>query len=194
MTSAPWEPPTTPAGSDAAGSPERRRTGRGTTAAVVVLAVLLVLTTVTSVHLWRTTTAWQEHAAQWETQAREQAGQAASLRTELDGVSAELVGARDQLRTATSRITELADEKAQLGDENVVSQQYLDYQRRVSEAAGAVATALGQCIRSQAELIGYLEEPEAYDPADLERFAGDVQALCDEAVDANDQLQQELTQ
>jgi hypothetical protein len=159
-----------------------------------VLAVLLLLVTVTTAYLWRTTLAWEDRADRWEAAAREQAAGAAALQTNLDGVSSELAASRDQLDTATARITQLADEKAQLGDENVVSQQYLDYQRRVSEAAGAVATALGQCIRSQAELIGYLEEPEAYDPADLERFAGDVQALCDEANDANEQLQQELTQ
>jgi outer membrane murein-binding lipoprotein Lpp len=194
MTSASWDPSTTPDGPRAPGPPGRRRAGRGAVVTAVVLAVLLLLVTVTAAYLWRTTLAWEDRADRWESAAREQAAGAAALQTNLDGVSSELAASRDQLDTATARITELADEKAQLGDENVVSQQYLDYQRRVSEAAGAVATALGQCIRSQAELIGYLEEPEAYDPADLERFAGDVQALCDQANDANEQLQQELTQ
>jgi septal ring factor EnvC (AmiA/AmiB activator) len=170
-----------------------RRTGRRAVVTAVVLAVLLVLCLGTAGYLWRTTTAWQERSAQWEAEARAQAGQVAELQAELDGITTELSSAREQLETATGRITELADEKAQLGDDNVVNQQYLDYQRRVSEAAGVVATALGQCTRSQAELIGYLEDPEAYDQSDLDRFAGEVRALCDEANDANDQLQQELT-
>jgi chromosome segregation ATPase len=137
---------------------------------------------------------WQEDSARWEERAREQAAEVTALQAELDGVNAELVAAREQLATATGRITELADEKAQLGDETVAAQRYLDYQTRVTEAAGVVATALGQCTQAQSQLIGYLENREAYDPADLERFAGDVQALCDQANEANEQLQQELRQ
>ncbi|PRZ05546.1 hypothetical protein BCE75_10732 [Isoptericola sp. CG 20/1183] len=158
----------------------------------MVLAVLLVGALVAAGYLWRTTAAWEDHAAQWESEARGYAEEVAALQAELDGVTAELVAAREQLDTATARITDLADEKAQLGDENVASQQYLDYQRRVSEAAGVVATALGQCTAAQSQLIGYLEDRDAYDPADLDRFAADVEALCDEANDANAQLQQEL--
>lgn len=159
-----------------------------------VLAVLLIGALAVAGYLWSTTTAWEDHSARWEAEAHAYATEVASLQAELDGVNAELVSAREQLDTATARITALADEKAQLGDENVVSQQYLEYQSRVSEAAGVVATALGQCTAAQSQLIGYLEDRDAYDPADLERFADDVQALCDEANDANTQLQQELTQ
>lgn len=159
-----------------------------------MLAVLLVAALVAVGYLWRTTAAWEDHAAQWESKAHGYAEEVATLEAELDGVTAELVSAREQLDTATARITDLADEKAQLGDENVASQQYLDYQRRVSEAAGVVATALGQCTAAQSQLIGYLEDRDAYDPADLERFATDVEALCDEANEANSQLQQELAQ
>ncbi len=159
-----------------------------------MLAVLLVAVTATAGYLWQTTDAWQEHSADWEDEAHRYADEVAALQSELDGVNAELVAAREQLETATGRITELADEKAQLGDENVASQQYLDYQRRVSEAAGVVATALGQCTQAQFQLIGYLGDRDAYDPQDLDRFATDVQDLCDEANEANEQLQRELAQ
>ncbi|WP_277212840.1 hypothetical protein [Isoptericola croceus] len=189
--SVPWEP-----APEVAPVPQRRTRPRGRAAHVtaVVLAVLLVGALVAAGYLWRTTSAWEDHAAQWEAEAHGYAEDVASLQAELDGVTAELVAAREQLDTATARITDLADEKAQLGDENVASQQYLDYQRRVSEAAGVVATALGQCTAAQSQLIGYLEDREAYDPEDLERFASDVEALCDEANDANTRLQQELAQ
>jgi hypothetical protein len=177
---------------DATGTRRRRRAGRGRTVLTVVLAVALVATLALAAYLWRATEAWQEHSAAWEDKARDHAGQVATLEVRLDGAETDLAVAREQLATATARITALADEKAQLGDEQVVAEQYLDYQRRVSEAAGVVATALGQCTAAQSQLIGYLDNREAYDPADLERFAGDVQALCDEANDANVQLQQEL--
>ncbi|MEK8224894.1 hypothetical protein NKG05_00030 [Oerskovia sp. M15] len=109
-------------------------------------------------------------------------------------MNAELESARSQLGTAQERITELANEKAQLGDENVASQQYLDYQNRISEAAGTVAAALGQCTSAQDELIGYLNNRDAYDPADLEQFATQVDDLCKAATDANAELQKELDQ
>jgi outer membrane murein-binding lipoprotein Lpp len=157
-----------------------------------VLTLLLLAALGVGAYLWLTTVRWQQDSAAWEARAREEAGRVAALQAELDGVNAELVAAREQLATATDRITQLADEKAQLGDENVASQKYLDYQTRVTEAAGVVATALGECIEAQSQLIGYLENRDAYDPADLDRFAGDVQGLCDQAKRANEQLQREL--
>jgi chromosome segregation ATPase len=167
-----------------------RRRGAGTS---ITLALLLLASVGVGAYLWLTTARWQDDSAAWEVKARGYAEEVAELRAELDGVNAELVAAREQLSTATSRISDLANEKAQLGDENVASEQYLDYQTRVSEAAGVVATALGQCTQAQSQLIGYLEKPEAYDRSDLDRFAGEVSELCRQANDANEQLQQELS-
>ena len=167
-----------------------RRRGAGTS---ITLALLLLASVGVGAYLWLTTARWQDDSAAWEVKARGYAEEVAELRAELDGVNAELVAAREQLAAATERISELANEKAQLGDENVASKQYLDYQMRVSEAASVVATALGQCTQAQSQLISYLEDADAYDPADLERFAGDVEGLCDQANKANEQLQQELS-
>jgi septal ring factor EnvC (AmiA/AmiB activator) len=188
-------PSPAPASVDAAPAPAgRRRPGRRAAVLAGVLAVALVAALVLAAFLWRSTDAWQGHSAAWEDKARDHAEQVAGLEVELEGTRTDLAVTRDQLATATARITELADEKAQLGDEQVVAEQYLDYQRRVSEAAGGVATALGHCTAAQSQLIGYLGNRDAYDPADLDRFAGDVQALCDEANEANTRLQQELAQ
>ncbi|WP_242636135.1 hypothetical protein [Myceligenerans salitolerans] len=167
--------------------PGRRRAG-----ASPWLAAALILTLVLAGYLWVTTTQWQRTAQEWEGEARDHAAEAAALGRQLDGVNAELAAARDQLATATGRISELANEKAQLGDENVASRQHLDYQARVSEAAAKVAVALGQCVDAQEQLIGYLEDADAYDAADLTRFKNQVGELCDKAGDANDALQQEL--
>ncbi|MFE5341511.1 hypothetical protein ACFQ80_14875 [Isoptericola sp. NPDC056578] len=187
-----WPPPPDrsppPAGS---GAPVRRRDRRPV---VAVLAVLLAGALGIGAYLWVTTTRWQAHSAAWEDEARGYADRVASLDAELDATDAELVAAREQLATATARITDLANEKAQLGDENVASQQYLDYQRRVSEAAGVVTTALGDCVDAQSQLITYLEDRGSYDAKDLDRFASDVETLCRQASEANDQLEQELEQ
>ncbi|MCA5893112.1 hypothetical protein LEP48_07050 [Isoptericola sp. NEAU-Y5] len=186
-----WPPPSpgAPVADGAvAGPPPRRR------ALPLVLALLLVASLALGGYLWLTTVRWQGDSAAWESEARGYADQVASLQAELDATGAELVAAREQLATATERIRGLANEKAQLGDENVASQQYLDYQTRVSEAAAAVATALNQCIDAQSQLIGYLEDRDAYDADDLERFAGDVEGLCQQADDAHSELQKELAQ
>ncbi|OLT50546.1 hypothetical protein BJF88_15295 [Cellulosimicrobium sp. CUA-896] len=160
--------------------------------AVVVLAVLLAAALGVGAYLWVTTARWQESSDGWESTSRGLGEDVARLQAELDGANAELEAARGQLETAQQRITDLANEKAQLGDENEASQQYLDYQSRVSEAAGTVAAALGRCTTAQSQLIGYLGDRDAYDPADLERFSGQVDELCQAATDANAQLQQEL--
>ncbi|MFI6425235.1 hypothetical protein [Promicromonospora sp. NPDC050880] len=156
------------------------------------LAVLLVATIAVGAYLWVTTVRWQRNAAEWEEKAHEYAEEVATLRMQLDAAGSELQAARDQLSTATARITDLANEKAQLGDENVASQQYLDYQTQVSAAAGTVASALGQCVSGQEQLVGYLKEADQYQAEDLRRYERQVNALCDEAEQANQTLQQEL--
>lgn len=180
-------------GSAASGAPTpaARRRGR---AAVVVLAVLLVAALGLAAYLWLAADRWRAASGEWESKARAHAQQVAELDARLAAATGELAASREQLATATQRITDLANEKAQLGDENVASQQYLDYQRRVSEAAGVVASALGQCTSGQSQLIEYLREPEAYDPADLDRFGQQVADLCARANEANASLQQELQQ
>ena len=164
------------------------RRGRGSR----VLAVLLVATIAVGAYLWVTTVRWQRNAADWQEKAHEHAEEVASLRMQLEGANTELQAARDQLSTATARITDLANEKAQLGDENVASQQYLDYQTQVSAAAATVASALGQCVSGQEELVGYLKEADQYQAADLNRYEQQVNALCADAENANESLQKEL--
>ncbi|MBD5788062.1 hypothetical protein IF650_18045 [Cellulosimicrobium terreum] len=161
---------------------------------MVLLSVALAASLGAGAYLWVATERWQEHSADWEAEARSLGEDVATLQADLDGVNAELDATRTQLTTAQDRITALANEKAQLGDENEASQQYLDYQSRVSEAAGTVAAALTQCTTAQAQLIGYLDDRDAYDPDDLERFSDQVDELCQAAADANSELQQELEQ
>ena len=181
----PAEPPLPP---EAPAPPRRRR------AAVVVLSVLLVVALGLAGYLWHAAGAWRADSDAWQEQARAQGARVADLQSQLAATTQELGSARDQLASATDRITALANEKAQLGDANAASQQYLDYQKRVSDAAGVVAQALGRCTDAQSQLITYLRTPDQYDPASLQQFGDQVAALCKQASDANTQLQQELAQ
>lgn len=162
-----------------------------------VLVVLVLALGAATVHLYRTSTAWEERAGEYLADARGLGGDLAAERAELAGTRAELDAVRDQLATAHARIVELADEKAQIGDDREVQRQLVDYQQRVSDAAGQVAHALDQCVQGQQQLIGYLQQTvegtARYDEADLDRFTRDVDALCQAASEANMSLQRELS-
>lgn len=160
----------------------------------MVLALALAASTA---HLYRTSTAWEARAGAYLQDARGLGEDLASTRAALAGTESELEAVRAQLATAQGRIVELADEKAQIGDDREVQRQLVDYQERVSDAAGQVALALDQCVQGQGELIGYLENTVTgvaqYDPLELERFRTDVDELCQTATEANIALQRELS-
>ncbi|WP_448060321.1 hypothetical protein [Cellulomonas hominis] len=167
--------------------PRRRRPW-----ALVAVSVLLVAALALSGYLWQVTRAHERTNAELTQAARDIGTELAKTRAELEGTVGELEGTQSQLATAQERITALADEKAQLGDDREIQRQLVDYQERVSQAARNVASALSNCIDGQNQLITYLENAAAYDPADLERFKAEVQTVCGAATDANTQLQREL--
>lgn len=160
--------------------------------AVVALSVLLVLVTALAAYLWVRTVRYEEYAADVVDQGREIGTELTTLRAQHEGTLGELAAVNEQLTTAQDRITQLADEKAQVGDDREVQRQLVDYQARISQAAANVASALSTCIDAQNQLIAYLEDAASYDPADLQRFKGDVQGVCAAATDANTELQRQL--
>ncbi len=180
-----------------AGPPVPAARKAGAAAAVVLVSALAVL----SGYLWISATEWRDQAGTYERTARGLGEDLATTRNQLAGSQAELEAVRAQLSTAHERIVELADEKNQALDDWEITQQLVDYQQRISEAAGTVALALDQCVQGQQELIGYLQQqvdpppgPSAtpYDPAQVVQFETQVEALCQEASEANIALQLEL--
>ena len=174
----------------------RRRWFRRTVATIVTL--LLLATTGLAIYLLMSAREWRDQAKSYLGSSQELGGELAGTRNDLSGAQAELEAVRAQLATAQERIVELANEKAQLGDEWEITQQLVDYQERVSDAAGQVALALDQCVQGQQEFIGYLQRERestapTYDPAELAKFETDVEALCQAASEANIALQLELS-
>lgn len=159
---------------------------------VALLTVLLLAALGAAGYLYATTTAYAERLAWTEDQARAIGTDLVTTRSELEGATSELDAVRAQLATAQERITALADEKAQIGDDREAQAQLLDYQARVSEAAGTVASALDRCVRGQDQLIDYLADADSYDPDQLAAFGADVERLCASASEANAALQTEL--
>ena len=173
-------------------------------ALVIAVGIALLAGVGLTVYLYQSARAWRDHADGYLREAQNLGEELATTRSDLAGAQAELEAVRDQLAAAHQRITELASEKAQISDEWEITQQLVDYQERISDAAGQVALALDQCVQSQQELIGYLARaaetprpgnspsPPPYDPAQLAQFESDVEAFCQEASEANISLQQEL--
>jgi hypothetical protein len=173
-----------------------RRWFRRTVATVVTF--LLLATTGLAIYLFVSASGWRDQAKSYLGSSLELGGELAGTRSDLSGARAEIEAVRAQLATAQERIVELANEKAQLGDEWEITQQLVDYQERVSDAAGQVALALDQCVQGQQEFIGYLQRERespvpTYDPAELAKFETDVEALCQAASEANIALQLELS-
>ena len=184
------------AGAPAPSEPPAPAATRRPRTAVVVLSAVLVLVLVASglllARMFATTRAWEDSSAGWQRLAHKGADDLATTQSQLATAQSQLDTTTAQLATAQARITDLANEKAQLGDTSATQQELADYQSRVSHAAGQVATALAACITSQQQLIGYLRESEKYDASQLAQFGQDVQTLCGQATDANSALQAEL--
>src|SRR5690606_28124635 len=112
-----------------------------------------VAATVACVHLWRTSTAWEDRARDYQEVAQGLGTDLSVTRAELEGAQAELDAVRGQLANANTRIAELANEKAQIGDDREAQRQLVYYPERVTEAAGNVARAHDQCVQGQQHLI-----------------------------------------
>ena len=160
---------------------------------MVALAVALVVAGLAVGRMLQVNAAWQRSSTQWQALARSHGEQLAQAQADLQAAQDELTATRSQLDAAQQRITQLADEKAKLGDTTAAQQQLADYQARVSQAAGKVATSLATCIDGQNKLIGYLDNASAYDAASLAGYRTDVQSYCDQAKAANTALQHELS-
>lgn len=180
---------------DTGGRVRRVRRRRGWIVLSVVLTLLLAGTTAGAAHLWQVSEAWIERDGEWRAHARGLAAELAETNVNLEDTVAELEVVRGQLDEAQARISELADEKARLGDEHAVVRQLAEYQERVSQAAGAVVTALDACIASQQQLIRWHRDVEEPDDEDFEAYAelaATVSDVCRSAQEAKDALQEEL--
>jgi len=170
----------------------RSKKGKGATAAVIVLSILTVAALSLGTYFWFAADQWQANAQAWEAQARAHGEQVADLTAELELAQAETATTQQHLESAQDRITELANERAQLGDQQVVDQNRIDFQQRLSTAAAQVASSLDLCISRQDELIEALRNPGRYTEESVANFGNQVVQFCAEARTANANLQAEI--
>jgi len=165
---------------------------RGATAAIVILSLLTTAALGLGAYFWFASDRWQANSVAWEEQARAHGTEMADLQVQLETAQAQATQLQQHLESAQLRITELANERAQLGDQQIVDQSRIDFQQRLSAAAGQVASSLDLCIRRQDELIEALRNPGRYTEESVARFGEEVVRFCAEARQANTNLQAEI--
>lgn len=159
---------------------------------VVTLTVLLLVSLGVAGYLYAAATAWEQRAQDLETTARGIGIDLAEIAQERDETVQTLTAAQDELRQADEQLAELADAVAQTGDDREVQRQMANYQAQLSAAASNVAQALESCIQGQDQVIGYLDEIDAWDAESLASFREQVSTYCEQATDAYEQLQTQI--
>ena len=169
--------------------PARRRAAP---AVAVVLAVLLVATLGAGAYLAVLSNQWHDRSGQWESESRMLGEKVANLTTDLSGMTAELTLTREQLATAQTRITELADEKAQVGDDRENQKLLASDIQAVAQEALDVSASLGDCISAQNTVLTYLTTPDSATPEVMQAAVDQSNSVCTSAIADYKALQQDL--
>lgn len=160
---------------------------------IAAIAALFVVSGLAG-YLLNAASQWQMHSAQMDQVNIDLGAEVATLRTDLAGTQAELDAVRSQLSTAQERIIELANEKAQIGDQREYQRQLTDYQTRVTDAARLVAVRLEECIVGQQEIISLLATAlnSGQTSPGIDDLIQQVDTVCGIAAEAHDNLQEEI--
>lgn len=163
-------------------------------AVTVLLVALLVAASVVIYRLVDVSNKWEAQVEDIKAQnydlgqrLSEEQAQVIEIQGQLDTVS-------EQLRTAQQRVLELADDVAQRDDNAEFYARQISDLTDVLNTASAVANSLNKCVEYEQQLIGYLKEPDNYDPAEVATFEAGVNDVCDAATAANVDLQTALAQ
>lgn len=164
---------------------------------IIITSLLVALLIAASVIIYRlvdVSNKWEAQVEEVKAQnydlgerLAEEQSQVISLQSQLDTVN-------EQLRTAQQRVLELADDVAQRDDNAEFYARQITDLTNVLATASAVANSLNKCVDYEQQLIGYLKEPDNYDPAEVAAFEKGVNQVCDAATAANVDLQTALAQ
>lgn len=138
---------------------------------------------------------------QWEAQVQDVKAQnfdlgqrVADEQTKVLELQAQIDLVTEQLSTAQQRVLQLADDVAQRDDNAQFYARQITDLTGVLSTASSVANSLNKCVDYEQQLIGYLKEPENYDPLEVATFEAGVKRVCDAATAANVELQTALAQ
>lgn len=157
-----------------------------------VLALVALVLGGFTIYLWIVSDRWAARADSLEGEAHDLGQRLATEQAYVVDQTEQIDILTQQLSTAQKRITELADQSAQAGDDVAFAEQEIAYLSELVTLGGSVSLALNRCTNEQKTLVGYLENSAAYTPADIAEFKASVDALCTAAQSANSEFQKEL--
>ncbi|MCJ7826827.1 MAG: hypothetical protein MUP36_01100 [Demequinaceae bacterium] len=157
-------------------------------------AVLSILLLGISVYLLVINDQWQTRADALTTEGYDLGQRLSDARGQILEKQATIDLISEQLETAQARVIELADDKAQAGDDVSYAQHQLSLFQELSALGGSVSLALNHCVNEHEKLVGFLKDPAAWDPGELAAYEADVNTLCNSAQSANATLQKALTE
>ena len=99
-----------------------------------------------------------------------------------------------QLSNSKDTVLKLSDEKAQWRDDTEFAQQQVEATETLLMTAASVANSLQRCSEGQSGLIDFIESAEEYTPEELVAYRESVTELCDNAAQANTDLQKALAE
>ena len=159
-----------------------------------IAAVVATLMAGLVAYLWVINGQWEQRVDRLTVDSYDLGERLSAEQSQVVSLQGDLDLLNEQLTTAQERISELADEKAQLSDSQAAIQQEIELLEELAGLGGSVAFALNRCISAQDQLVEYLENSEAYDAGELAAYQDDVNTICTAAKNANDIFQEALTE
>ncbi len=135
---------------------------------------------------------WEQQVEDVKTQNYDLGKRLGDEQTQVVNLQGENDQIASQLKTVQQKVLDLADEKAQQGDNVEFYARQIDELTTALSTAKGVSNALDRCIEGKTQLIGYLHDSANYDPVEITDFEASLQIKCDNAVASNVELQKIL--
>ncbi|WP_084075942.1 hypothetical protein [Demequina sp. NBRC 110052] len=174
-----------------------RRMPRERTWWIVAVTVLAIATTVMAVLVYQMvgiTEEWEQRSNEIDAANYELGQEIADANTTITQQTDRITLLTQQLDTAKTRISELADQTANFDDDRAYMAQQIDLLSGYVGSASSVANALGRCVDGQKQLVEYVKNAEDYEPQELLDYENSVNELCKAAQDSNAALQAQLSE
>jgi hypothetical protein len=159
----------------------------------VIVTVALVAVTGALIGAGMSALQNRSNAEAWARRAVDAEVELADKRAALDEATAGL----DELESLSSglqeRVDELADDKAQSGDNIAMVEMQRDAFERVAQGYADVTAKWQTCVEGHEQYQQVLANPAKYDSGDVKRFLKDLETLCSDAQDADDKLRSQLS-
>lgn len=163
-------------------------TRRFVTLSIVLIAVCgaLVGTTISALRLRSDAHEWNKRAIAAEVELTDK-------RAALEAATRELATTSKLSDEYRERIDELANDKAQSGDEIALADVERAAYERIARAYSDVTLKWQACVDGHEQYEKVLADRGRYNAADVKRFVNDLEKACSEAQTADDDLRSQLS-